>query len=200
MSAVGETPNFIGIEDSVVAPLPSRPPHIALDESFPVAEETTTSFGSVDSSSDDLVSADPLINYVESMRHKKKTRAKKGFQRNPLWTKNPLKAAIFSRTVSRDQIEKRSKSLKLGLKKDSFDERSLSTEGEASSDIRKRNAILIKEARESMEINASLGVKFFGRESYNIKKFLEIQGVDISEQDIKAFIDLEDGTSISVEF
>lgn len=59
-------------------------------------------------------------------------------------TKN---AAIFSRTVNRDQKEEKLKSLKKG----SFD---------GPTDIRKRYAILVKEPRESMEINASLGVKF----------------------------------------
>lgn len=77
------------------------------------------------------------------------------------------------------------------MKNDSFDE---------PTDNRKRLAILVKEARENMEVSASLGVKFFGRESYNIKKYLELQGVEISEQDIRALDEVEDSSSISVEF
>ena len=150
--------------------------------------------GSDDSQSADLVSSDPLINYVEFKRRKKKARAKKGLQRKPVWTKNPLKAAIFSRTVNRDQKEEK-------LKKGSFVEPTFSSEVDSiSDDVRKRYAFLIKEARENMEINASLGVKFFGRESYNIKKFLELQGVEISEQDIIAIDEVEDSASVSVEF
>ena len=177
-------------------PLLSRPPLFAYDESISVAKEAAVSSGSDDSQSADLVSSDPLINYVEFKRRKKKARAKKGLQRKPVWTKNPLKAAIFSKTVNRDKKEDKLKSLKKG----NFDGPIFSSIADSNSDIRKRYAILIKEARESMEINASLGVKFFGRESYNIKKFLELEGVEISEQDIIAIDEVEDSASVSVEF
>lgn len=164
------------------------------------ADGATASSGSDDSLSADLVSADPLVNYMDYLRHRKKARSKKGFRRNPIWTKNPLKAAIVSRTFSRNRKEEKSKSFKSGSKKGSLVGPTLSNLVEASSDIRKRYTMLIKEARKNMEMGASCGVKFYGRDSYNIKKYLEIQGVDISELEIKALEDLEEGTSISMEF
>ncbi len=47
-------------------------------------------------------------------------------------------------------------------------------------------------------MKASLSVNFW--ESYDIKKYLEFFGVDISEQEIIELEELEDETSISVVF
>lgn len=37
-------------------------------------------------------------------------------------------------------------------------------------------------------------------DNYNIKKYLGLEGVEISEQEIETLDDLEEGASISVEF
>lgn len=149
----------------------------------------------------DLVSDDPLIKHMDYMRHKKKHQTIKGKRMNPIWTKHPLKSVIFSRMYSQDLKENKSRRLKLGLKKGSNDgpthmnqeevdrlKRRLEEETiastnigtmqeEVSSDIRNRNSRLIKQARKNMELGALWGVKYFGRESYNIKKYLELEGV-----------------------
>lgn len=59
---------------------------------------------------------------------------------------------------------------------------------------------LIKQARKNMEMSALWGVKYYGRESYNIKKYLELERVEISEKEIEAIDNLEEGASISMEF
>lgn len=55
----------------------------------------------------------------------------------------------------------------------------------SSCDIHNRNSLLIRQARKKMEMSAFLGVKFHGSESFNIKKFIESEGVDISEKKIE---------------
>lgn len=121
------------------------------------------------------------------------------------WMCDKTIPAMFSRTVSRDSLRNVSR---LGLKKESFDG-SLdgpfhSIHKEVSSDFLKRNSIFIKEARENIKMSVRIGVKFHGRESYNIRKMLELKGVEISEQEINAVIraldTLEGDTSNSVEF
>lgn len=163
----------------------------AYSDSSSIAKMTTVDFHSEDCN---LVSADPLIKYVDFMRQKKKRQSKNGNRRNPIWSKNPLKAAMFSRRINR----------KKGSVDDSIDGLSLSTQEEVCCDILRRNSILIKEARENMKMCARLGVKYHGRESFNIKKILELKGVEISEQEIKAELKaldkLEGDASISLEF
>lgn len=166
-------------------------PFDAYSDSSSIAKMTSVDYDSEDCN---LVSADPLIKYVDFMRHKKKRQSKNGKRRNPIWSKNPLKARMLSRKISR----------KKGSVDDSIDGPSLATQEEVCCDIPRRNPILVKEARENMKMCARLGVKYHGRESFNIKKILELNGVEISEQEIKAELKaldmLEGDASISLVF
>ncbi|KAH7856886.1 hypothetical protein Vadar_006575 [Vaccinium darrowii] len=65
VSACDETPSCIGIQDVEVDPFP---PLFASDDSSLVAKEAATCYGSNNSQSTDLVSSDPLVNFVEYKR------------------------------------------------------------------------------------------------------------------------------------
>lgn len=87
----------------------------------------------------ELVSEDPLINFVEFKRRKKKNRTKQGRRRNSisLWRHNPLKGALFSKVHSLDQKENNSKRFKLDSKKGRRNDKSLLSYGSFSlGDIR----------------------------------------------------------------
>ena len=113
----------------------------------------------------DIISNEPLFEFVEHLRHKKSHKAKNASRGKSSWSKCPKK-------VRHDSLSNVSG---MGSKKGSFNVTSHSSQEEVSSSARKRNSILIKEARENMKLGVRLGIKYHGRESFNIKKMLKLE-------------------------
>lgn len=75
----------------------------------------------------DLISADPLINYVELKRHKKKSRSKQRGRKKSIsfWRPCSLKATLFFRPHSMDKKESCSRRFKLDMENLNSNEKSL---------------------------------------------------------------------------
>lgn len=50
-----------------------------------------------------------------------------------------------------------------------------------------------------MDTNAKLGVKFRGRENFNLKKFIKLEKGEISKTEVRDLVDLEDGEFADLE-
>lgn len=108
-------------------------------------------------------------------------------------------ASYHSESINTADIERRNLSIRNALETVAPSTSKKLQEG-VNCESRIRKSRLIKEARETMKQTAKLGVKYHGRESFNIKKFLEAQGVVITEQEIAELEVVEEDVSNSVEF
>ncbi|KAG5545973.1 hypothetical protein RHGRI_018217 [Rhododendron griersonianum] len=71
----------------------------------------------------------------------------------------------------------------------------------SSQDICNRNSLLIKQARKFMDIGASVGIKYYGSERYNIKKYIEMkmEKVEFSDKELDGIVDgLDEDASIDL--
>lgn len=78
----------------------------------------------------------------------------------------------------------------------------------SSNDINHRNSVFLKKAEFVMDIGERCGVKFYGKKSFNLKKIMELEVLNFADKKNRDvddlmdgdFDDLEDETSLSLEF
>ncbi|KAI8559072.1 hypothetical protein RHMOL_Rhmol04G0146500 [Rhododendron molle] len=76
----------------------------------------------------------------------------------------------------------------------------------SSQDICNRNSLLIKQVHKFLDIGDTLGIKYYGGEKENIKRYIEMEMEDgeISDKELDGIVDglndVKEDASISVEF
>lgn len=81
----------------------------------------------------------------------------------------------------------------------------------SSSDIKNRNSLLFKEAREMMDIGARLGIQYKGGRNFMLKTLVEMQEAELAERidalddlenefELEDDVDFKEDISLSLEF
>ncbi|KAG5552658.1 hypothetical protein RHGRI_010677 [Rhododendron griersonianum] len=113
---------------------------------------------------------------------------------------------------SKRKIKKKKLLAEFGIKTDKVSRRNkmIPASSLSSGDIRNRNSLLFKKAREMMDVGARLGIHFKGGRNFMLKTLVEMQEAELAERidalddlenefDLEDDVDPEDDASLSLE-